>query len=777
VFVINVRIAALLVLAIAPKFGFSEDRIDFNRQIRPLLSSRCIACHGPDEDERAADLRLDILQGAHADRGGYAAVVAGKPATSELYRRLVSEDDEEVMPPSGKGERLSKEEISLIEKWIAQGGNYEKHWSYVTPSKSTPPAVNDTTWSINELDRFILARLEKEGLTPAPQANRRTLARRVALDLTGLPPTIPEVDSFVNDVQPEAYERFVDSMLNKPAFGEHWARRWLDQARYADSSGYPSDQPRVIWRYRDWVIQALNRNLPFDKFTIEQLAGDLLPEPTEEQLIATAFHRNTMTQNEGGTSDEEFRVAAVVDRTNTSLEVWMGTTMACAQCHTHKFDPITQQEYFQVFAIFNQSEDSDRKDESPLLEIVSPAETQLRTEIDEQLKDLTSVMPLTEDMSKRVDDLKKKREQIKPVTVPVMRELSEKERRITKIQRRGNWLDLGNEVQPAVPAAFLTSESSGRLDRLGFAKWIASSENPLTARVAVNRFWESIFGVGIVQTSEDFGSQGDLPFHPELLDWIAADFMEHGWDVKRLLKQFVSTQAYRQESRSTAELNERDPDNRLLARSPRFRPTGEQLRDQALFVSGLLSEGVGGVPVRPLAPNMGLSVAFGHSNDWKTSEGASRHRRSVYTEVQRNSPYASFATFDAPNRETCTIRRNRTNTPLQAFVTLNDPVFIEANQAMARRLASDLSEASTEGKISYAFQLCVSREPSKDELKVLSDLFDETYSGLTNDPEAATKLATEPLGPTPAGANVTELAAWTVITNVIMNLDEFLMRQ
>ncbi|MGV3485580.1 MAG: DUF1549 domain-containing protein, partial [Planctomycetaceae bacterium] len=364
----------------------AEELVDFNREIRPLLSSRCVACHGPDEEERQAGLRLDTPEGALADLGGYAALVPGQPEASELYLRITSDDEDLVMPPPGKGEQLSAQESARIEQWIRQGARYQTHWSYQVPTKSPLPAVTNTAWPINAIDRFLLARLESLGLQPSREANRRTLARRVALDLTGLPPTQQEVDAFVDDSAPGAYERFVDAMLIKPAFGEHWAGRWLDHARYADSSGYPSDQPREIWAYRDWVIEAFNRNLPFDRFTVEQLAGDLLPDPSPDQLIATAFHRNTMTQNEGGTSDEEFRVAAIIDRTNTTMEVWMGTTMACAQCHTHKFDPITQQEYFEVYAIFNQTADADRKDESPLLEFFTSEQTARRAAIQARIE-------------------------------------------------------------------------------------------------------------------------------------------------------------------------------------------------------------------------------------------------------------------------------------------------------------------------------------------------------------------------------------------------------
>ncbi|MCW0219738.1 MAG: DUF1549 and DUF1553 domain-containing protein, partial [Prosthecobacter sp.] len=584
-------------------------------------------------------------------------------------------------------------------------------------------------------------------------------------------------------------------------------------------------QPREIWAYRDWVVKALNQNMPFDQFTIEQLAGDLLTKPTDDQLVATAFHRNTMTQNEGGTSDEEFRVAAVVDRVNTTFAVWMGTTMACAQCHTHKYDPLTHAEYFQIYDFLNQSADADKKDESPLHELITPELGRQRQQWKQELakleaqfakapetwftgydawlktqpaikdKKVTAALATpadkrTADQQKIIKDyyaryvapeakpertrlsaLNKDLARTKPVTVPVMMDLPVKDHRKTNIQLRGNWQAPGPEVSANTPAAFPPLPKDAPRNRLTLAQWLVSPENPLTARVTVNRLWESLFGYGIVRTSEEFGSQGELPVHPELLDWLAAEFMESGWDVKHLIRLMVTTQAYRQDSSSSAELNELDPDNRLLARGPRFRPTGELLRDQALAVSGLLSAKMGGPSVRPMAPNLGLTTAFGRSNDWTLSEGEDKHRRSLYTEMRRNSPYPSFSTFDAPNREVCTIRRGRTNTPLQAFVTLNDPVFIEANQALARRVIN------TSDKLGLMFKLCVSREPSAHERATLQTLYNEALTHFRQDAESALQMATEPLGPAPEKVDIPELAAWTTVANVVMNLDEFVMRR
>ena len=809
--------------------------VDFSKQIRPILSENCFFCHGPDEAKREAGLRLDDETAAKSDNDGVIAVVPGDPDKSALIQRIVSKDADEVMPPPKQHKIITPEQVALLKQWIQEGAKWGKHWSYekvVRPSlPNNPAAVADTrSGKPNPVDAFLLDRLKTEKLSYGSEADTATLIRRVALDLTGLPPSLDELRLFTppasgGSMTDAAYEKMVNHFLAKPAFGEHWARMWLDLARYADSSGYPSDQPREIWAYRDWVVSTLNANMPFDQFTIEQMAGDLLPDPTDDQLVATAFHRNTMTQNEGGTSDEEFRIAAVVDRVNTTFAVWMGTTMACAQCHTHKYDPLTHREYFQAYAFLNQSADADKKDEAPFHELLTDELRQQRVQWKQEQAKLESqfaapppewlkgyegwlaTKPVIKDKKvaealaiapekrsaeqqktlryhyvrfvaaetnaeqKRMITLNKELARTKPVTVPVMLDLPEKERRKTHIQLRGNWQALGEEVNEGTPAAFPPLPADAPRNRLTLARWLVSRDNPLTARVTVNRLWESLFGIGIVRTSEEFGSQGELPFHPELLDWLAAEFIESGWNVKHLIKLMVTTQAYRQDSRSTPELNERDPDNRLLARGPRFRSTGELLRDQALAVSGLLSAKMGGPSVRPMAPNMGLTTAFGRSNDWTVSEGEDRHRRSLYTEMRRNSPYPSFSTFDAPNREVCTVRRGRTNTPLQAFVTLNDPVFIEANQALARRVVN------TDDPISLMFKLCVSREPTPKERSTLEGLHDEALAAYRSDPAQALKMATDPLGPAPKDADITQLAAWTTVANVVMNLDEFVMRR
>ena len=1135
----------------------SAPRVDFNREIRPILSNRCFLCHGPDPKNRKGvgkPLRLDTEAGATADLNGVAAIVRGKPAESEVIARVTSDDPAEVMPPPGHGERLSPREAGLLARWIEQGAPYAKHWAYVKPSRPPVPSVRDGSWPRTNVDRFILARLESEGLAPSPEADRPTLIRRVSLDLTGLPPTPEEVDRFVADTAPDAYDRLVDRLLARPTYGEHWGKAWLDLARYADSAGYADDPARTIWAYRDYVVRSFNENKPFDRFTLEQVAGDLLPGPGDDRQIATAFHRNTLTNNEGGTDDEEFRNVAVVDRVNTTMAVWMGSTMACAQCHDHKYDPLSQAEYFKIFAFFNNTEDADRADESPVLPIFSPeqkarraaieadiasaeaatrptpatlaaqktwedsardepawtavapstatarsgaklavgddktvrAESKAKTDIytlripitsrrisairlealadpalpgggpghgsgnfvvsrvsaaverpasarpvaryvrvelpgrgkilsmaevqvfrgadnvargrkatqsslafdgraglavdgqtdgrfaeakstthtdlsddpwwevdlgavtpidrvaiwnrtDNSLHtrladfrvillnddhwpietrpvatapnptvDLTfggptpvaidaavadfeqpgfpaadvlkpggpgsdgrgwavggaigkahaialvpaspvavepgSVLILTVDQTSKYEnhtigrlrvsaaddpragdlaripasvaaalkvsratrseahaaaisayylgsvapDLKAARDRlaglkaglaaIRPeTTVPVLRELGKAARRTTKVQRRGNFMDLGETVAPGVPEAFPPLPAGAPADRLALARWLVDPANPLTARVVANRYWEAVFGTGIVATSEEFGAQGDLPSHPELLDWLATELVRDGWDLKRFLRLLVTSAAYRQSSRVTPEGVAADPDNRLLARGPRFRLSAETIRDQALAVAGLLSPKTGGPPVKPPQPSLGLTAAFGSGVDWQTSPGEDRYRRGIYTTWRRSSPYPSMATFDAPNREVCTLRRTRTNTPLQALVTLNDPVYVEAAQGLARRMIA--GGPTPRDRVRIGVRLALSRVPTDPEADRLVRLFEASRSAFAADPAAAAKVATDPIGPAPKGADLADLAAWTVVGNVLMNLDEFLMKR
>ena len=1149
------------------------------KQVRSLLSNRCFACHGPDEDQRKGGYRLDDSKSAFepAD-SGERPIVPGDPVKSELLRRLIADDESERMPPPEFGAKFTKEETALIEQWIRDGAKWEQHWSFVAPIRpqlpdvkipSTKPAL-DSAWGYHPVDRFVLAKQLALGMTPSHPATKAELLRRLSLDLTGLPPTAEEVRRFEQDNSIDAYVRQADRLLASPTYGEHWARKWLDLARYADSAGYADDPARTIWAYRDWVINAINDNQPLDQFTVEQLAGDLLPNPTESQLVATAFHRNTLTNSEGGTNDEEFRNVAIVDRVNTTMAVWMGVTFTCAQCHTHKFDPYTHEEYFKLFAIFNQSQDADRRDESPTIELFTDEQNrnrkewqqrviELQSQIDQptaesqaefvawdaQLKaptwqsltplsgssssnsdfvleqegkvlvkptakiiatdsytiefslpaamvgkriesiairtvprpempgggaglseggnfvvtnlsatllpdssdsnpppkarfvrvelmgndrilslaevqviaagknvalsgtasqsstdfggeakraiddnttgdntknstthtaisanpwwevDLGSEVPVEQvvlwnrtdgsvqnrmdgaevklldanrkelaqesiaqapktskqlqfqesqsillreayadysqsnfDASGTVDgdkasgwavggqiavphllaafpnqpvaieravklrleimhasshshhllgsfgvlvsadatardwsmlspelqqihldktrtaelamklekffkknlaksndaqrkelaDLQKKIADLRPETsVPVLREVDAKANRETYIQLRGNYKSLGSKVMAGVPKVFHTLESdseqaapkaSESLNRLQLAKWLVDRRNPLTARVWVNRVWESLFGLGIVRTSEEFGAQGDAPTHPELLDWMACEFMDSGWDSKLMLRTLVTSQTYMQTSQVTEEGLHADKENIWLSRGPRVRLSAEMVRDQALAISGLLSSKMYGAPVRPPQPNMGLTAAFGSGTDWMTSEGEDRYRRGVYTTWRRSNPYPSMATFDAPSREVCTLRRDSTNTPLQALVTLNDPGFVEAAQALARRVVLHLPNVKSDvERLQVVFELCTSRDATLEELRPLGKLLDRARNELKENPDAAKKLATEPLGKLPESADTIELAAWTAVCNVLLNLDEVLMKR
>ena len=818
------QFAAVLHLSVG--FAVSAaDRVDFNREVRPILSTKCFQCHGPDEKARKAKLRLDLRDAAVKPlKGGDVAIVPGKPADSELTRRIIAQDDDDVMPPPKSGPRLTPAQIGTLRRWIAEGAEYAQHWAYVKPTRPTPPAVKDATWPINDIDRFVLARLEQEGLHPTPPADRYALIRRLSLDLTGLPPTIEEADRFAADTRPDACERLVDDLLSRPAYGERWAQVWLDLARYADSQGFANDPDRTIWRWRDWLIQALNENKPFDQFTIEMLAGDLLPNATEEQLIATGFNRNTLTNTEGGTQPEEFRCAAVVDRVNTTMQAWMGTTIACAQCHDHKYDPFSQKEYFQLYAIFNNTEDRNTGDDAPTIEIaqighekeaatIKPRVEQLKRELDEQGKKVDAgraqwektVKP--ESLPKAVAAIYAKpakdrtnpqqekltayfRSQASPewkkldaeyrkldaqykafaVTSPVMREGPPRE---THIQIRGNYQALGDKVSPGLPAIFPGPPPGAAMNRLTLARWLVGPDNPLTARVAANRLWEELFGTGIVETSEDFGTQGEPPSHPQLLDYLATEYVRCGWDTKHMLKLIVTSATYRQSSAVSAELAARDPLNRLLARGPRVRLPAESIRDQSLFAAGLLSRRMYGPPCQPLKPNFGLTASFGATTDWKPDTGEDRFRRGLYIRVRRNAPYPSMTTFDAPERTYCTVRRIRTNTPLQALVTLNDPCFVEAAQGLARRIVAQ-GGPSLESRMTFAFRTCLTRPPEATELRRLCDLYNQTRTQYDREPKLAESMATKPLGPAPKGADVRDLASWTVVSNVLLNLDETL---
>ena len=751
--------------------------VDFNREVRPILSKRCYACHGPDPEGRKADLRLDDREVATAELpDGMIAIVPGDPDASELIFRVSEPDDTIRMPPKGAGELLTEEEVATLTRWIEGGAKYDTHWAFVPPTDPAPPEVSDPSWARDGLDRFILARLDREQLRPSAEADRFTLLRRVSLDLRGLPPSPAEVAAFQSDESPGAYERAVDRLLADPGFGEHWARTWLDLARYADSAGYGSDPLRPdAWRYRDWVISALNRNLSHDKFSIEQLAGDLLPDPTLEQKVATAFHRQTMTNTEGGTIDEEWRVAAVKDRVNTTAQVWMGLTFACAQCHAHKFDPISQEDYYRLFAAFNQTLDDDQPDESPTVPAPTRDQTAAIARVDARIAEVRASGAGRMAVGAAVANLEKSKPD--PPAVPVMAELPAGEHRESHVLHKGSYLDPGPVVVPGLPSAFASEVSPGDepIDRMDVAEWLVDSSNPLASRVAVNRLWARVFGIGLVATEEDFGTQGEPPSHPELLDWLASRYVESGWDTKAMLRRIVTSSTYRQSSKVTAESIRIDPANRLLARAPRPRLEAEEIRDQALALSGLLSREIGGPSVFPPQPAGLWQAAFNGQRTWATDKGNDRHRRGLYTFWRRTIPYPSMAAFDAPSRELCTVRRSKSNTPLQAFVTLNDPAFVEASQALARRIVREGGD-TVDSRARYGLALCTGRPAGAGDASVLVDLFEAERARYEADPEAAEKLASDPLGPLPEGSDPAELAAWTAVANVLLNLDAVLTK-
>ncbi len=1002
--------------------------VDFNRDVAPIFRASCVACHGPDAQQ--SQLRLDalaaVLKGGHSGK----VVIPGNSKDSPLVRRLAGLDQPS-MP--FKGSPLPPEKIALIRAWIDQGARSSetagasqatpgRHWAYVKPVQPEVPKVKNAAWVRNPIDNFVLARLEQEGLSPSPEADKETLIRRVSLDLTGLPPTIEEVDAFLADKSPNAYEKVVDRLLASPHYGERWARPWLDLARYADTNGYEADFRRTAWKFRDWVINALNQDMSFKEFTIEQIAGDMLPNATTDQKVATGFHRNTMLNEEGGVDREEYRWYSLVDRVNTTAAVWLGSTLGCAQCHNHKFDPFTQKDYYRFLAFFDNDdykiisngpsegtvlepvielptpeqaaqskelkaaiaklqtvlgtstpeleaaqakwedevrgvdanwtalrpshyasaggatlqwlddrsilaggrnpeadayaleaktdltaiagvrlevlgdpslpkggpgrdpegnfllsrfdveaapadkpesvekvvfkealatesqngyevknlvrEDKDRRGwaieswrasrlvrqavlipEKPFgfdrgtvlkirlkheprrssrnigrfrLSVTSTADPAFVTRVpawqrpvldipagqrtEEQRKQLASlyrsISPLLQPTRDRIAELEKSIQKLGIATALIMGDRPTFERPATYVHIRGAYTSPSDKVYADVPAALNSLPQDHMPNRLGLAYWLVDEDNPLTARVTVNRYWEAFFGRGIVETSEDFGAQGQRPTQPELLDWLATEFMRQGWSMKAIKRLIVTSATYRQSSRVTPELQERDPYNKLLTRGPRFRVEAENVRDIALSASGLLSPKIGGPSVFPYQPE-GIWDRPYNDDQWVISEGEDRYRRALYTFIRRTSPYPMLTTFDAPSREFCTVRRVRTNTPLQALTTLNDPAFFEAAQALARRMVADAG-AEPSARVVYGFRRCVARRPTPQELDRILAYYGEQLDRFKKDTQAATALVKGYNGP---DSNVPELAAWTTVSNVLLNLDETVTKE
>lgn len=948
----------------------ADDSIRFGRDVLPILSTNCFACHGPDESVRKGNLRLDIEQDAKAAHDSGVTIVPGNPDDSILIQRILSKDADLVMPPPDSHKELKPEQVATLKQWIKEGAVWGRHWSF-EPIVRPQGSAADSSGAIDEI---VAKSLAEKQLELSVEASPHQLIRRIALDLTGVPPTVEMADAFAASPTNEAYEKLVDELLLNPQFGEHWARVWMDLARYADTKGYEKDLGRTMWPYRDWLINSINADMPLDQMTIEQLAGDLIPNATTEQLIATAFHRNTMSNDEGGTDDEEFRTIAVKDRVDTTLQVWMGLTAGCAKCHSHKYDPISQQEYYGLYAIFNQTQDADRYDDAPTFEIPTPAIEEEKSRINvriTQLKDKLAAAeqdsskaeeahwnfgPVTEAASENaatltvrddnsivatgtnpkedvytvtlpvkagrhtvlrlevlteklpdgqvgvgrnprdpnfvlselevelvagtdakrliltnaradysqdgwpvanaldgdkktgwavsprqrerhaalfvfaeplllesdaklritmrqhygdslvlrrfrvsttgeeadkidlpqpseaerriIDELTAANKELADLNgrvprIPVLRALEESKQRVTKIHRRGNFLDQGDEVTAMLPTAFHKLDGVPSLNRMALAKWLMSDENSLTARVWSNRIWARLFGLGLVETEEDFGALGALPTHPELLDLLASEYRDNGWSLKKLLKTIVMSRTYRQSSEATAKMREVDPRNQLLSRGPRFRLSAEMVRDESLAAAGLLSKKIGGPPVMPPQPD-GLWRSTYNGQKWVNAEGEDRFRRALYTYLKRTTPYPSMTTFDGGSGEVCQIRRIRTNTPLQALVTLNDPVYLEAAGALAAAMVAVDGDSSV--KATAGLRRALIRPLYDGEILPLIKLHQDAAQEYSALEQEATTLIKSAGTKTPDGMSNADYAAWIVVANTILNLDEFLTK-
>ena len=818
--------------------SFAEE-VKFNRDIRPILSENCFFCHGQDPEHRGGDLRLDIREEAIASRkDSPPAIVPGDADASELIKRLITTDPDLIMPPADAHlVNLKKEQIQTLKKWITAGAKYEQHWSFVPPIKATLPQSPSTQ---NPVDSFIRARLQSEGLTPSKQAPAEILVRRLYLDLTGLPPSVEDINRYLSDTAPDRWQNLIQQLMDSPHFAERLAMPWLDAARYADTHGFSIDDHRDMWAWRDWVIHSFQKNQPYDQFLTEQIAGDLIPNATPDQIAATGFLRNNMSTHEGGTIAEEYRVNQNLDKVDAVATAILGLTMKCAQCHDHKYDPISQKEYFSFYAFFNASSEPGKAatnaNTPPLMAYTSPlanggidglksrvAELELfkryppahlvkARELWEVEQKKTATGPLAKSLTakqetrsaadwKTINDaftgsatplaaemkvfLKTLGVEIKVINRDIKRGQTtvmvmdhKPKLRKTHILIRGAYDQLGEEVSTGVPAvlpAIGGSESSTRLD---LARWITDPKNPLTARVAVNRTWQMLFGRGIVETAGDFGNQGSWPSHPELLDWLAVDFVENDWDIRHVLKTILNSETYRQSAVSSAERQEKDPRNLFFARSPRPRIPAEIIRDQALAHSGLLNRSVGGPSVHPPQPELWSEVShYGYTSPFTSQiflhgQEDTAYRRSIYTFWKRTSPPPSMVLFDAPSRETCSVVRGSTNTPLQALVLMNEPQFVKAGLALGHRILHQ-GGSSHSSRINYGFRLTTGRNPSTQEAKLLEKSVLENIQRYTSDLRAAQQLIQSTVKAT---KQTPELAAYAILGSTLLNLDESITR-
>ena len=733
--------------------------LDFASDIRPILSDACYHCHGPDAGAREADLRFD-------DRD--AALDADIWKSGVMLERLTTDDPDLRMPPPDSKRRLRKRDREKLKRWVAGGADWpedDRHWSFIPPVRPDLPQVSLEDWPRNPIDRFVLAKLESEGLTPSAQADKATLLRRVSFDLIGLPPTLEDLDAYLNDDKAGAYERAVDRLLESPKYGEHMAVDWLEASRFADTDGYQNDRLRYMWVWRDWLINALNNNMPFDRFVVEQMAGDLLPERDFMTQVATGFNRNHRINSEGGSIPDEWIVEYVADRVETMGTMFLGLTMNCARCHDHKYDPISQKDFYSFYAFFNGIDEAglgpNNGNSPPFIKVpkswpnLGETERGFVTPEPMRIKVVQTSVPRPQPGG---DD-----------TVMVLHERSEP--RDTYVLERGQYdrPDKSEKLSPKTPQVLGAWNEQWPSDRLGLANWLIDPQHPLTARVTINRFWQHHFGTAIVKTSENFGIQGDLPSHPQLLDWLATEFIRSGWDVKAMHRLIVTSATYRQQSSASDRLLEKDPENRLLAHGPRKRLSPFAIRDSVLYASGLLSEKIGGPSVKPyMPPAIWSSIS---NAKYSKDKGEKLYRRSMYTYWRRTVPPPTMMAFNAAARETCIVRMDQTTTPLQALTLMNNITFVEAARHLAARVLQS-GGLSAEQRLANAFRMVTSRRPSPAELTVLVDDLKSYQNDFRSNPEAAVKLLAIGESPVPAAPNRAELAAYTLVANTILNLDE-----
>ena len=736
-------------------------KVEYNREVLPILTAKCLACHGPDASQQKADLRLDDPEAAYMERNGLRAVVPGEPAQSELVHRIFSKDQDEVMPPPGEGTELTDAEKDIIKRWIREGAQYERHWAFRAPVKRGLPNVKGGT--VQAIDTFVQETLSMAGFELQEEAAKEELIRRVSIDLTGLPPSIEEVDAFLADRSQEAYGKVVDRLLGSPRYGERMAAWWLDGARYGDSHGYDNDLENAQWPWRNWVIESFNANQPYDQFVVWQLAGDLMPDASDDQIVATGFNRNHRIQTEGGAIEEEWRTEYVMDRVETMGSVFLGLTLSCARCHDHKYDPISQKEFYQLFAMFDGL--NEKGFINNLRGSAEPRHRYRKSFFEAAMKTLETDVPDGKERSARAKEL----EAAHPHVMVMRDEVDRK----AFILRRGQYDDKGEEVGPGLPQAFSPVPEGKHLTRLDLARWLVDGKHPLTSRVFVNRIWEQFFGFGIVKSSENLGRQSDWPSHPELLDWLAVDFVDSGWDVKGLIKGLVMSQAYRQSSIIDEERLQRDPENRLLTRGPRTRLQAEMLRDQALFVSGLLVERLGGPSWWVYQP-AGLWLEVEKRGTFVQDHGEKLYRRSLYSRIRRTVAPPSMLLFDMPSREMCSVKRTLTNTPLQALALLNEVTYVEAAKKFAERM---MTKGGTPGeRIAWGFRCATSRVAEKEELEILVKGYERRVEHYRRDGKAAEDLLGQGESKVADYLPKPEMAALTTVANVILNLDEVINR-